>query len=143
MRPKTHAKNNLYNFVITDHLNDIKVEYRGILPDLFKEEQGAVIEGTLVNKKKILALKVVAKHDESPLKPHERLYLYTEEDGVKATAGTFALAENSPRDRLTSGMFNRLGNQNKKPINKNTADQKVVKYLRVNLQKPTLLNCSS
>ena len=62
---KTDTKNNLYNFVITDHLNDIKAEYRGILPDLFKEEQGAVIEGTLVNKKKILALKVFAKHDEN------------------------------------------------------------------------------
>ena len=32
---------------------------------MFKEEQGAVIEGTLVNKKKILALKVFAKHDEN------------------------------------------------------------------------------
>jgi len=62
---KTDTKNNLYNFVITDNINDIKVEYRGILPDLFKEEQGAVIEGTLVNKKKILALKVFAKHDEN------------------------------------------------------------------------------
>jgi len=62
---KTNTKNNLYIFVITDNLNDIEVEYRGILPDLFKEGQGAVTEGILVNKKKILASKVFAKHDEN------------------------------------------------------------------------------
>ena len=62
---KTNTKNNLYSFVITDNLNDIEVEYKGILPDLFKEGSGAVTEGTLVNKKKILASKVFAKHDEN------------------------------------------------------------------------------
>ena len=50
---------------------------------------------------------VVAKHDESPLKPHERFYIYTEEDGVKATAGTYStlksqvLWTDSPRGCLT------------------------------------------
>jgi len=62
---KRDTKNNLYNFVITDNLNDIEVEYKGILPDLFKEGQGAVTEGILVDKKKILASKVFAKHDEN------------------------------------------------------------------------------
>ena len=62
---KTNIKNNLYSFVITDNLNNIDAEYKGILPDLFKEGQGAVIEGILVDKKKILALKVFAKHDEN------------------------------------------------------------------------------
>ena len=62
---KRNTKNNLYSFVITDNLNDIEVEYKGILPDLFKEGQGAVTEGILVDKKKILASKVFAKHDEN------------------------------------------------------------------------------
>ena len=62
---KTNTKNSLYNFEITDNLNDIEVEYKGILPDLFKEGQGAVVEGTLVDKKKILASRVFAKHDEN------------------------------------------------------------------------------
>jgi cytochrome c biogenesis protein CcmG/thiol:disulfide interchange protein DsbE len=62
---KANTKKNLYSFVITDNLNDIEVEYKGILPDLFKEGQGAVIEGTLANKKKISASKVFAKHDEN------------------------------------------------------------------------------
>jgi len=62
---KKNTSNNFYSFVITDNLNDIEVEYTGILPDLFREKQGAVIEGTLVKKKKILASKVFAKHDEN------------------------------------------------------------------------------
>ena len=62
---KKNTKNNLYSFIITDNLNDIEVEYKGILPDLFKEGQGAVTEGILVDKKKISASKVFAKHDEN------------------------------------------------------------------------------
>ena len=62
---KKNTENNLYSFVITDKLNDIEIEYKGILPDLFKEGQGAVTEGILVDKKKISASKVFAKHDEN------------------------------------------------------------------------------
>jgi len=62
---KKNTENDLYSFIITDNLNDIEVEYKGILPDLFKEGQGAVTEGILVNKKKISASKVFAKHDEN------------------------------------------------------------------------------
>ena len=32
-------------FVITDFENEIQVNYKGILPDLFKEGQGVVVEG--------------------------------------------------------------------------------------------------
>ena len=52
-------------FIITDNKKDIIVEYQGILPDLFREEQGAVAEGTLIKKNKIKAEKVFAKHDEN------------------------------------------------------------------------------
>ena len=62
---KKNTVNNIYSFIITDNQNDIKVEFEGILPDLFKENQGAVIEGILVERKKINASKVFAKHDEN------------------------------------------------------------------------------
>ena len=58
-------QNNKYSFVISDKKNEIKVEYDGILPDLFKENNGAVIEGKLVKTNEIVASKVFAKHDEN------------------------------------------------------------------------------
>ena len=67
---KNSIKNNLNNqksisFIITDNQKDIVVEYNGILPDLFHEEQGAVVEGILITKNKLKADKVFAKHDEN------------------------------------------------------------------------------
>ena len=56
---------NKYLFIITDNKNDIEINFEGILPDLFKEENGAVIEGTLTKKNKIVGSKVFAKHDEN------------------------------------------------------------------------------
>ena len=61
---KQKSTNN-YEFEITDNENELLVLYQGILPDLFKEGQGTVIEGFLNNKKNIIALKVYAKHDEN------------------------------------------------------------------------------
>ena len=57
--------NNEYNFIITDLKNTLNVSYKGILPDMFKEEQGAVIEGTLLKNNIIEASTVFAKHDEN------------------------------------------------------------------------------
>ena len=34
-------------FVVTDNANKVNVEYTGILPDLFKEGQGVVVEGRI------------------------------------------------------------------------------------------------
>ncbi len=56
---------NQYSFEITDNKNDLLVFYQGILPDLFREGQGTVIEGLIVNQKTVKALKVYAKHDEN------------------------------------------------------------------------------
>ncbi len=56
---------NKYEFIVTDKTSDVLVFYEGILPDLFREEQGIVIEGFLNNKNKIIASKVYAKHDEN------------------------------------------------------------------------------
>ena len=57
--------NNSYNFVITDNNNKVLVEYNGLLPDLFKEEQGVVIEGRLKSDFTIHAFTVFANHDEN------------------------------------------------------------------------------
>ena len=56
---------NNYQFKITDNISELLVFYEGILPDLFKEGQGTVVEGVLNNKKIIIASKVYAKHDEN------------------------------------------------------------------------------
>ena len=55
---------NTYEFKITDNKNELLVFYNGILPDLFREGQGTVIEGFL-NNNNIVASKVYAKHDEN------------------------------------------------------------------------------
>ncbi len=56
---------NTYEFKITDNINELVVFYNGILPDLFREGQGTVIEGILNIDNKIFASKVYAKHDEN------------------------------------------------------------------------------
>ena len=56
---------NKYEFKITDNSNDLLIFYEGMLPDLFREEQGIVIEGFIDKNKKIVASKVYAKHDEN------------------------------------------------------------------------------
>ena len=54
-----------FEFIITDNKNSIFVTYNGILPDLFREGQGAVIEGFLENDSRFKATSVFAKHDEN------------------------------------------------------------------------------
>ena len=54
-----------FNFRITDETKSIYVIYNGILPDLFREGQGAVIEGYFKNNKIFNAVTVFAKHDEN------------------------------------------------------------------------------
>ncbi|MES1155816.1 MAG: cytochrome c maturation protein CcmE [Pseudorhodoplanes sp.] len=51
-------------FEVTDGKNTIAVNYRGILPDLFREGQGVVTEGTLTSGG-FVADTVLAKHDEN------------------------------------------------------------------------------
>ena len=54
-----------FKFKITDEKASIFVTFNGILPDLFREGQGAVIEGTFVNNNVFIATNVFAKHDEN------------------------------------------------------------------------------
>ncbi len=52
------------SFLITDEQkNNIKIHYKGILPELFREEQGIVAEGSFKNNV-FEANRLLAKHDE-------------------------------------------------------------------------------
>jgi len=55
-------------FRVTDMANAVNVTYRGILPDLFREGQGVVAEGTFANGV-FSADEVLAKHDENYMPP--------------------------------------------------------------------------
>jgi len=60
------------HFVITDMAKDIPVAYTGILPDLFKEGKGAVIQGRIDSKGEFIASEVLAKHDENYMPPEAK-----------------------------------------------------------------------
>ncbi|CAO4139247.1 cytochrome c maturation protein CcmE [Methylorubrum aminovorans] len=51
-------------FAVTDSAATVPVEYRGLLPDLFREGQGVVAEGVLDAAGTFRADTVLAKHDE-------------------------------------------------------------------------------
>ena len=57
------------NFEVTDLDHTVKVSYRGILPDLFREGQGVVAEGSLNPERVFVAREVLAKHDENYMPP--------------------------------------------------------------------------
>ena len=52
------------NFAVTDGKSDVPVSYTGIVPDLFREGQGVVVEGKLEPGGTFKADTVLAKHDE-------------------------------------------------------------------------------
>ncbi|MGJ0397507.1 MAG: cytochrome c maturation protein CcmE [Methylocystis sp.] len=52
------------NFTITDKTSDLAVSYTGLLPDLFREGQGVVVDGVLQRGGAFRADSVLAKHDE-------------------------------------------------------------------------------
>ncbi len=52
-------------FAVTDGEREIAVDYRGVLPDLFREGQGVVAEGVLDGAGVFEADTVLAKHDET------------------------------------------------------------------------------
>lgn len=56
-------------FDITDNAETIRVQYTGILPDLFREGQGIVARGRLQESKLFIAEEVLAKHDENYMPP--------------------------------------------------------------------------
>ena len=57
------------SFRISDGASDVAVVYQGLLPDLFREGQGAVAEGKLRPDGVFAASSVLAKHDEKYMPP--------------------------------------------------------------------------
>tara|TARA_B100000427_G_scaffold145507_1_gene121022 strand:+ start:268 stop:696 length:429 start_codon:yes stop_codon:yes gene_type:complete len=56
-------------FQITDYENNLLVKYRGVLPDLFSEDAGVVVQGNLAKDGSFQATEVLAKHDENYMPP--------------------------------------------------------------------------
>lgn len=53
------------DFVVTDRFKNVAVQYDGILPDLFKEGQSVIANGSLNADGVFIAQEVLAKHDEN------------------------------------------------------------------------------
>ena len=60
------------HFVMTDLVQDIPVAYTGILPDLFKEGKGAVVQVKQNTGGEYIATEVLAKHDENYMPPEAK-----------------------------------------------------------------------
>lgn len=58
----------IVHFKVTDMENTVAVTYEGLLPDLFREGQGIVAEGRLIDGV-FVASEVLAKHDENYMPP--------------------------------------------------------------------------
>jgi cytochrome c-type biogenesis protein CcmE len=57
------------SFNVTDNVQKVRVNYRGSLPDLFKEGKGVVTQGKLDKNNLFVADEVLAKHDENYMPP--------------------------------------------------------------------------
>lgn len=57
------------SFEVTDFTETVRIEYKGILPDLFREGQGIVAQGKLNANGTMIASEVLAKHDEEYMPP--------------------------------------------------------------------------
>ncbi|CAM2797427.1 MULTISPECIES: cytochrome c maturation protein CcmE [Gammaproteobacteria] len=57
------------SFLLHDVGPSVTVVYEGILPDLFREGQGIVAQGVLVDATTVEAFEVLAKHDEEYMPP--------------------------------------------------------------------------
>ena len=63
------AENLNIRFDLTDTAQSVSVTYTGILPDLFREGQGIVAQGSIDASGQFTATEVLAKHDETYMPP--------------------------------------------------------------------------
>ncbi|MEI6768366.1 MAG: cytochrome c maturation protein CcmE [Betaproteobacteria bacterium] len=61
-----------HEFLVTDNEQDVRVVYKGLLPDLFKEGKGVVAQGALGDNGVFIASQVLAKHDENYMPPEAK-----------------------------------------------------------------------
>ena len=57
------------SFLVTDGMANLRVNYSGILPDLFAEDEAAIATGRLDENNVLQATQVLAKHDENYTPP--------------------------------------------------------------------------
>jgi cytochrome c-type biogenesis protein CcmE len=57
------------NFRVSDTQKNLLVDYQGVLPDLFREGKGVVVQGRLDEAGVLHASEVLAKHDENYMPP--------------------------------------------------------------------------
>lgn len=57
------------DFMVTDYAKDVRIHYTGLLPDLFRDDQGMIAIGQLDNNGVFQAEEILAKHDENYMPP--------------------------------------------------------------------------
>lgn len=76
------------HFVMTDTAKEVPVSYTGILPDLFSEGKGAVIQGKMGADGVFVASEVLAKHDENYMPPEAKHAIDQAQNTAPAAATT-------------------------------------------------------
>ena len=61
---------NKVSFIVTDNVCDIKVQYSGAIPILFRDLQGVVLKGAMQDNV-FMAKQMLAKHDEAYFPPNK------------------------------------------------------------------------
>ena len=57
------------DFRMADCVNHVRVRYDGVVPDLFREGQGAIATGYMGEDQVFVATRILAKHDENYMPP--------------------------------------------------------------------------
>jgi cytochrome c-type biogenesis protein CcmE len=70
------------SFVVTDFKHEVPVRYSGVLPDLFRENQGVIAHGRLQPDGRFVADEILAKHDENYMPPEVARSLKQQHGGV-------------------------------------------------------------
>jgi cytochrome c-type biogenesis protein CcmE len=70
------------DFVVTDFKHDVPLHYSGVLPDLFRENQGVVAHGVLNAERRFVADEILAKHDENYMPPEVAAAIKKEHGGT-------------------------------------------------------------
>jgi cytochrome c-type biogenesis protein CcmE len=86
------------SFMVTDTAQKIRVVYRGILPDLFKEGKGVVTQGKLGVDGVFMAEEVLAKHDENYMPPEAAYALKKGQETNQKMANTLITGNDKAKD---------------------------------------------
>jgi len=70
------------SFIVTDFKRDVPVRYEGVVPDLFRENQGVVAHGRLGQDGTFVADEILAKHDENYMPPEVAKAIKEKHGGV-------------------------------------------------------------